>query len=83
MPKATQKSENEDKDEATTNNKEAGIDASVVRLTKAEKRAKLKKIRKEAKKQAKEGTEVEDVEQIPQAEVLVCAFYIQKICCSA
>lgn len=70
VPKATQKSENEDKDEANTNNKDAGIDASVVRLTKAEKRAKLKKIRKEAKKQAKEGTEVEDVEQIPQAEVL-------------
>ncbi|KAK4722407.1 hypothetical protein R3W88_012640 [Solanum pinnatisectum] len=69
VPKATQKSENEDKDEANTNNKDAGIDASVVRLTKAEKRAKLKKIRKEAKKQAKEGTEVE-VEQIPQAEVL-------------
>ncbi|XP_055834056.1 nucleolar complex-associated protein 3 [Solanum dulcamara] len=70
VPKATQKSENEDKEEANTNSKDAGIDASVVRLTKAEKRAKLKKTRKEAKKQAKEVAEVEDVEQIPQAEVL-------------
>ncbi|KAK4352409.1 hypothetical protein RND71_027927 [Anisodus tanguticus] len=70
VSKATQKPENEDKDEANTNNKDAGIDASLVRLTKAEKRAKLKKMRKEAKKQAKEVAEVEDVEQIPQAEVL-------------
>lgn len=67
---AAQKSENEDKDEANTTNKDAGVDANVVRLTKAEKRAKLKKVRKEAKKQAKEVAEVEDVEQIPQAEVL-------------
>ncbi|OIT08440.1 PREDICTED: nucleolar complex protein 3 homolog [Nicotiana attenuata] len=74
VPKATQKSESEDKDEANANkanaNKDGGTDASVVRLTKAEKRAKLKKMRKEAKKQAKEGAEVEGIEKIPQAEVL-------------
>ncbi|GER33872.1 nucleolar complex-associated protein [Striga asiatica] len=40
-------------------------DPSVVKLTKAEKRAKQKKLRKEAKKQAKE-----EVQQTPQAEVL-------------
>ncbi|CAN4122269.1 unnamed protein product [Withania somnifera] len=68
--KATQKSENEDKDEANINNKDSSIDASVVRRSKAEKRAILKKMRKEAKKQAKEVSEVEDVKQIPQAEVL-------------
>ncbi|CAN4092491.1 unnamed protein product [Withania somnifera] len=70
VPKATQKSGNEDKDEANTNNKGAGSDASLVRRSKAEKRAILKKIRKEAKKQAKEVSEVEDAKQTPQAEVL-------------
>ncbi|XP_075082454.1 nucleolar complex-associated protein 3-like [Nicotiana tabacum] len=69
VPKATQKSESEDKDEANSN-KDGGADASVVRLTKAEKRAKLKKMRKEAKRQAKEGAEVEEIEKIPQAEAL-------------
>ncbi|CAI9772826.1 unnamed protein product [Fraxinus pennsylvanica] len=42
-----------------------GQDLSVVKLTKAEKRAKLKKLRKEAKKQVKE-----EVEQTSHAEVL-------------
>ncbi|KAM3341752.1 nucleolar complex-associated protein 3 isoform X3 [Capsicum galapagoense] len=70
VPKATQKSENEDKDEDNTNNKDAGTDASVVKRTKAEKRAQLKKMRKEAKKHSKEVAAVEDVEQIPHAEVL-------------
>ncbi|PHU20320.1 hypothetical protein BC332_11471 [Capsicum chinense] len=70
VPKATQKSENEDKDEDNTNNKDAGTDASVVKRTKAEKRAQLKKMRKEAKKQSKEVAAVEDVEQMPQAEVM-------------
>ncbi|KAM3237852.1 hypothetical protein P3S67_012284 [Capsicum chacoense] len=71
VPKATQKSENNDKDEDNTNNKDAGTDASVVKRTKAEKRAQLKKMRKEAKKQSKEVAAVEDVEQMPQAEVMV------------
>ncbi|PHT50683.1 hypothetical protein CQW23_10430 [Capsicum baccatum] len=70
VPKATQKSENNDKDEDNTNNKDAGTDASVVKRTKAEKRAQLKKMRKEAKKQSKEVAAVEDVEQMPQAEVM-------------
>lgn len=69
-PKAIQKPENEDKDEANTNNKDAGSDASVVRRSKQEKRAIFKKMRKEAKKQAKEVAEVEDVNQTSQAEVV-------------
>ena len=47
------------------------MDKSIVKLTKAERRAKLKKSKKEAKKQGKELSKTEDVEQTPQAAVLV------------
>ncbi|KAF5189934.1 Nucleolar complex protein 3-like protein [Thalictrum thalictroides] len=47
-----------------------GIHESVVKLTKAEKRAKMKKSRKEAKKQAKEPVKTEDAQENLQAEVL-------------
>ena len=48
-----------------------GRDPSVVRLTKAERRAKLKKIKKEAKRLGKDLDKQEEVEQTPQAAVLV------------
>lgn len=47
-------------------------DKSIVKFTKAEKRAKLKKSRKEAKKQGKE-LDKSEAEQTPQAAVLVCS----------
>ncbi|PIA63127.1 hypothetical protein AQUCO_00200866v1 [Aquilegia coerulea] len=57
--------------EDVTEDKDDGIQGSVVKLTKAEKRAKMKKSRKEAKKQAKEPVKTEDdVQENPQAEVL-------------
>ncbi|KAK6929006.1 CCAAT-binding factor [Dillenia turbinata] len=43
---------------------------SMVKLSKAERRAKLKKSKKEAKKQMKEQVKTEEVQQTPQAEVL-------------
>lgn len=63
---------NEDETGGVSDDK--GADQSVVKLTKAERRAKLKKSKKEAKKQVKEVVpKTEDVEQLPRAEVLVLA----------
>lgn len=49
---------------------EEQVDNSILKLTKAEKRAKLKKIKKVAKKQ-EELTKAEEVQPTPQAAVLV------------
>ncbi|KVI10244.1 Armadillo-like helical [Cynara cardunculus var. scolymus] len=59
-----------DEDETVGENEDVGRDNSVVKLTKAEKRAKFKKLRKEAKKQGKEVVEEEEVEPSSQADVL-------------
>lgn len=60
---------NEDETGGVSDDK--GAYQSVVKLTKAERRAKLKKSRKEAKKQVKEIVpNTVDVEQLPRAEVL-------------
>ncbi|KAL8106123.1 hypothetical protein AgCh_029792 [Apium graveolens] len=60
-----------DEGEATSDNEDIVADKSLVRLTKAEKRAKLKKLRKEAKKQGKEVTEIdEEVNETSQADIL-------------
>jgi len=68
----SQQSENAtSRDQDIVNNEADGVDKSLVKLTKAEKRAKLKKMRKEAKKQAKNMAEEEEVQQNPQAAVLV------------
>lgn len=61
-------------EETGDDDKEATADQSVVKLTKAERRAKLKKSKKEAKKQGTELAKTE-VEQTPQAAVLVCSFW--------
>ncbi|XP_052189804.1 nucleolar complex-associated protein 3 isoform X2 [Diospyros lotus] len=71
VPKMSQKSENAtSRDQDIVNNEADGVDKSLVKFTKAEKRAKLKKMRKEAKKQAKNMAEEEEVQQNPQAAVL-------------
>ena len=57
-------------DQDTGDNEPHGVDKSVVKLTKAEKRTKIKRMRNEAKKQSKEVAEVVEVEETPQA---VCA----------
>ena len=58
-------------DQGNGDNEPDGVDKSVVKLTKAEKRTKIKRMRKEAKKQSKEVAEVEEVEETPQTAVLV------------
>lgn len=48
-----------------------GVDKSIIKLTKAERRAKLKKGKKDAKKQGKDLSQTEQVQQTPQAAILV------------
>lgn len=70
-PKKPKDSENAaDKYEADGEDGNEGVDKSIVKLTKAERRAKLKKSKKEAKKQGKELDKTEDVQQTPQAAAL-------------
>ncbi|XP_024019140.1 nucleolar complex protein 3 homolog [Morus notabilis] len=66
---ATKTSRPSEEGETGDDDKEATADQSVVKLTKAERRAKLKKSKKEAKKQGTELAKTE-VEQTPQAAVL-------------
>lgn len=47
-----------------------GVDKSIIKLTKAERRAKLKKGKKDAKKQGKDLSQTEQVQQTPQAAIL-------------
>ncbi|GAB2275563.1 hypothetical protein Dimus_010321 [Dionaea muscipula] len=69
--KASKKAENGGKeDEVDTDSHQEGGKETVVKLTKAERRAKIKKSRKEAKKQAKELSKEEDAPDAHQAEVL-------------
>lgn len=63
--KASKASENDPTEEEAS----GAADKSIVKLTKAERRAKLKKSKKEAKKQGKEAEP--EVEQTPQEAVLV------------
>ncbi|KAL3503741.1 hypothetical protein ACH5RR_038190 [Cinchona calisaya] len=70
VPKASKKSDGKSEAEATAASEEIAAGTSMVKLTKAEKRAKLKKLRKEAKKKVKETAQSEEVLQAPQAEVL-------------
>ncbi|PSR95581.1 Nucleolar complex protein [Actinidia chinensis var. chinensis] len=70
VPKKSQHSENAMNDKDIGDNEPDGVDKSVVKLTKAEKRTKIKRMRKEAKKQSKEVAEVEEVEETPQTAVL-------------
>ncbi|KAL7217545.1 hypothetical protein ACSBR2_010911 [Camellia fascicularis] len=71
VPKISQHSENATGGDQDIGDNEAdGVDKSLVKLTKPEKRAKLKRMKKEAKKQAKEVENVEEVQQTPQAVVL-------------
>lgn len=51
---------------------EGDVDKSVVKLTKAERRAKLKKTKKEAKKMGKELAKTEEVQPTQQEAALVC-----------
>ncbi|GKV29310.1 hypothetical protein SLEP1_g38247 [Rubroshorea leprosula] len=57
--------ENDEKDDDV-----GSADKSIIKLTKAERRAKLKKIKKEAKKQGKELAKPEEVQQTKQEAVL-------------
>ncbi|KAI9161375.1 hypothetical protein LWI28_016783 [Acer negundo] len=63
-------SKGEDGNEAGEDEKDGDVDKSLVKFTKAEKRAKVKKSRKEAKKLGKEVDQPEEAEQAPQAAVL-------------
>nr|DAD39164.1 TPA_asm: hypothetical protein HUJ06_013487 [Nelumbo nucifera] len=73
MAKESRKPEDapkEDDNENAMSNEDNKAAKSIVKLTKAERRAKLKKSKKEAKKQEKELTKTEELQTNPQAEVL-------------
>lgn len=76
VPKAASENNVDGEGETGGDVEDSAADKSIVKLTKADRRAKLKKSKKEAKKQGKELEKTEE-KQNPQAAVLV--FYECKL----